>query len=174
VGVAVLLLGATATAAFNLDGWLDRAAGTVDPEESIEGQDLLDAMTSSRLMFAGQALRLMAHNPVTGVGPSRYIEGLQRDADARGGGLIYPVHNVPLLVGAEAGIAAGLLSVLLLVIAARRALLGPWNLAVLLAFLPFFLLDHFPLSHGQGVGMTALWLGVAVRAAPPVERAPQQ
>ena len=153
--VAVLLaviVGGGATALLASDGWVGRA------QEASTGTNV----TRGRGELAGQAFTLIRHHPLVGVGTGRYVLAVEEDEEVAGRSTrdLQPVHAVPLLLVAEGGLAAAAALVLLAVLlvrAAVRAGLAGWLL--LLAYLPFLLLDHFPSTFPQGLVMTAAWLG---------------
>ena len=76
-------------------------------------------------------------------------------------GIFKPVHDVPLLVTAEGGLAAGLVIAMLIVGLAWRSLrAGPVALALYVCLVPYLLLDHFDYSFPQGLVITGVWLAV--------------
>ena len=151
--IAMLAIGAGVPAASSLGGWQQRAALTVSTTDRTEG----------RTTKAKQALTLLSDNPLTGVGPGRYVFALERryrltvaqQSDDQA------VHNLPLLAGAEGGVLALLAMTAALVWLGWRALRsGPLALAVYTSFLPFCLLDQLAYESVQGVVICAVWLGL--------------
>lgn len=146
--IAALLIGAGVPALVASDGWTARA------ETSFRGRPI-------REILALQAIDLTLSSPVVGIGPGRTPAAL-RELSAREPGsvtLVQPVHDVPLLVAEEMGVPAGAVLVALLVavgLASRRSELA---LFAYVTFLPFVLLDHYPLTHPQGLVLLGLWLG---------------
>jgi hypothetical protein len=148
-----VLLGFGVTATLRADGWLTRA-------RDVTGGVTPDAVSNGRAAGSRTALDLVRDHPLLGVGPGRYVVALETE-DPGGPADRLPVHSVPLLVAAEAGLpAAALLVALLVLLAVRSARAGPLALAAFLAYLPFVLLDAFPLTDAQGLVTTALWLGL--------------
>ena len=79
----------------------------------------------------------------------------------REGMLLALLLAAPLLVAAEGGIPAGVLTTALLLAAGWRAYVGGRaGLALYGAYLPFVVLDHFPYSVPLGLIVTGIWLGV--------------
>lgn len=148
---AAVLIGTGLTALAASDGWVGRA------EEAATGENL----TRGRGELATQAFAVIRSSPLIGVGTGRYVLAVEEDPDLarRSARVLQPVHGVPLLLTAEGGIlAAGALVLLAVavVLAARRGGAAAW--ALLLAYVPFLLLDHFPVTYPQGLVMTAVWL----------------
>jgi len=89
------------------------------------------------------------------------LEARATSARARKTGVVKPVHNVVLLVGAEGGVLALLVMAALYVGVGWRSLrAGVLALGIYLAYLPFSMLDHFPYSFPQGLLVTGVWLAV--------------
>ncbi|MFI5042074.1 MAG: O-antigen ligase family protein, partial [Acidimicrobiales bacterium] len=155
IAVGALCLGAAVPAAVWHSGWRVRSSQTSSASTAA-------ALTTERTRLDHEALQQISAHPLTGVGPGRYVPALK----ARFGvetdktvGIFKPVHDIVLLVGAEGGIGAGLIMVLLLAGLGWRALRsGPAALGLYASVLPFFLLDHFLYSFPQGLVITALWL----------------
>jgi hypothetical protein len=150
-----LCIGAGVPAAIWSAGWRDRATQTTTATSAA-------VFTTDRGHLAHEALAQLGAHPLTGVGPGRYVESLKErygtESD-RYTGVFKPVHNLPLLVGAEGGIFALLLGVILFAALGWHALrAGPIPLALYLAYLPFAMLDHFAYSFPQGLVITAVWL----------------
>jgi O-antigen ligase len=111
-----LLVGATLLFAVALAGFFSRQAmaRVSDFAADLDGE-------GSRLPQLKQALEMIVHNPLFGVGLGDYVETMGQ----HGPKLPYPVHNKFLLVTAETGIPGGLLYLALwtcvLVVFVRRA-----------------------------------------------------
>jgi hypothetical protein len=151
LAIALLLAGAGIPALTTLSGWTARA----------ETLEVASASLSERGIFAAQGLALLAGAPVTGIGPGRSVIALREAAAARPGSIVLaePVHNVPLLAAVEGGPLAGILATALLGCIAWRARARPAAIAVLVGFLPFVLLDHYPYTYAQGLVLFGIWLG---------------
>jgi hypothetical protein len=156
--VAAALIGAGVTALVVSDGWVGRA------EEASAGTNL----DRGRGELADQAITLIRKHPVLGVGTGRYVLAVEADREvaARSSRILQPVHVVPLLLVAEAGL-LGLVAVAALAVALVRAAMrgGLAGWALLLGYAPFLLLDHFPATFPQGLVVTAAWLGTLELAA---------
>lgn len=148
LAIALLLAGAGIPALATLDAWTARA------ETTFTGRPI-------REILAGQGLALLASAPVTGIGPGRSVIALRAKETAKAGSIVLaqPVHDVPLLAAVEGGPLAGTLATALLGCLAWRVRARPSALAVLVGFLPFVLLDHYPYTHAQGLVMFGIWLG---------------
>lgn len=162
LAVGALVVGFAVPGVIWINGWTQRA------QQTTQGSTI-SAVDTDRSVLIRQALHLIRHDPVFGVGPGRYVTQLRDRHMAKVAGVYKPVHDVPLLVAAEAGLPAGALAVALLVALAWRARrAGLLGAAVLLGYLPFVLLDHFAYSFPQGLVMTGVWIGgielMAVRA----------
>lgn len=148
---AALLLGAGLAGLAASDGWVGRA------EEAATGTNL----SRGRSELAAQAVAVIRAHPLAGVGTGRYVTAVEEDPDLarRSVRVLQPVHGVPLLLVAEGGVLVAAALVLLVVALGRAALRGgvaAW--ALLLAYLPFLVLDHFPVTFPQGLVITAVWL----------------
>lgn len=158
VAAAVALcVGAAMPAAVWSGGWHNRADQTAAARTGAE-------LTTDRTRLDHEAIDQIRANPVSGVGPGRYVPALkardavERDPRVR---IFKPVHDVPLLAGAEGGLVAlGVLVALYALLGWRSLRAGPVAAGLFLAYLPFSLLDHFPYSFPQGLVITALWLGL--------------
>ena len=149
--LAAVALGAGSAGLVASDGWIGRA------QETSAGRNL----TTGRRELADQAVALMRRHPLLGVGTGRYSLAVEEDeaVAAQSTRQLQPVHAVPLLLVAGGGLLVGVALMLLavaLVRAALRAGLAGWVL--LLGYVPFLLLDHFPVTFPQGLVMTAIWL----------------
>ncbi|HVF52429.1 MAG TPA: O-antigen ligase family protein [Actinomycetota bacterium] len=157
--LVVVILGFSLPAALTYDGWLGRAQGSTDVSNA-------DAITSGRLTNYRQGLDFVTSHPLLGVGPGRYMFELEDHlgvVNKQERAALRPPHNVPLYIAAEAGVAAGLLTIALLVVLALRA--RDVHLAALagfVAFLPFVLFDHYPYSTPMGLAFSGIWAGWVV------------
>jgi O-antigen ligase len=163
--VLVLGLAAAVPAVIWSDGWVTRTQATTSTSTATGG-----GLDTGRGTLIRQSLDVLRDHPLTGVGPGRYVTVLRdRHVDpAPTGGVLKPVHNLPLLAAAEGGVAAGIAMLLLFAAAgwtAWRA--GPLGMAVFVAFLPFCFLDHFPYTFPQGEVMLGLWLAAIATAGRP-------
>jgi hypothetical protein len=71
------------------------------------------------------------------------------------------VHNLPLLVTVEFGIAVGVAFTAWLVILGIRAFrLSIYAAALFLSILPFLLLDNLHYVYGNGLAMFAVWIAI--------------
>jgi O-antigen ligase len=133
-------------------GWSARASTTTT--------GTLDEVGSGRLQRASEAVELWSSDPVTGVGPGRYVLELPDDAPDR-----LPAHNLPLHAAAESGSLAGLASAAFLLgsglLALRR---GAFAAGVFGSLAPFFILDAYPYTFPHGFVLISLW-GAMVLAA---------
>jgi len=153
---AALALGSGIPALVWSSGWQSRVQQSV-------GHDRAEGVATDRGTLQREAVGLIEDHPLTGAGPGRYYVALQakekveRNRRVR---IFKPVHDLPLLAGAEGGVGALLVMAGLLVAVGWRALRsGPVATGLYLAYLPFCLVDHFPYSFPQGVVLTGLWLG---------------
>lgn len=119
--------------------------------------------TSGRLPLLKQGAHLLLSNPIIGVGPGRYAIALQRPSATTSPAQSaepLPVHDVPLLAGAEGGFGALAICVVLLIVLAKRAWArGPVTVGMYLAILPYFLLDKLLYSLIQGAVVLGFWVG---------------
>lgn len=119
--------------------------------------------TSGRLPLIKQGAHLLLSNSVIGVGPGRYAIALERPSASASSAPRtdpLPVHDVPLLAGAEGGFGALAICVVLLVVLARRAWArGPVTVGMYFAILPYFLLDKLLYSLIQGAVVLGFWVG---------------
>jgi len=153
----LLCVGFVVPAAVWSSGWRIRADQTSSATSA-------DAVTTDRGALIRQGWDTLTAHPLTGVGPGRYVIALEAratSARARKTGVVKPVHNVVLLVGAEGGVLALLVMAALYVGVGWRSLrAGVLALGIYLAYLPFSMLDHFPYSFPQGLLVTGVWLAV--------------
>ena len=148
IAIATLLVGFGVPALIGIAGWTTRAEVGLD--------------VSRRDELLSQTIVLVEEHPLTGVGPGRQLSALRELRDRQPGVVTYlnAVHDVPLTVAVEAGIAGLIVSSLLFVAVGYRALkAGGPALALFVAYVPFVLLDHFPFTHQHGLVLTGLWLG---------------
>jgi hypothetical protein len=153
--VAIVLGMAVPTALF-LPAWLERIDDTATTD--------LNAATTLRVELIERSIHVMEDHPVVGVGPWRYVIEHGTDPDFR-----LPVHNIPLLIGAEEGIAVGVMAVVVMVllgIAAFRA--GPLAVALFGSVLGFTLFDVTLYWYPAGLVVLGLWLGGLDQARPGV------
>jgi hypothetical protein len=144
--VVAVLVGAAVPAILLRDAWIEKATPT----------QLL--YTADRVLFAQQSEALITGDPLLGVGPGNYVSAAR--ARLPGARFIEVAHNFTLLVTAEGGVVAGLISVALLLGLAWSALRGgPDALALFFLFVPFMLFDAHPYVTAQGAVMTGLWIG---------------
>lgn len=161
VAAGVIVLAALVAGAVAPGAWTARfdqvAALTSDG-----GSDAVNAATSGRVALTREGFDLASARPLTGWGPGQYLIALQDRKDSPDNQPLLPVHNVPLLVAAETGLAGGLLCLLLIAAVLRLALLrgasGPGLVAV--AYLPYLMLD-VPYAVPQGIPVLGLWIGLA-------------
>ena len=154
--IVLFVVGAVAAGAVFSGGWVDKARATATAAASRS----VEAASTDRGVLLGDAIEIIEEHPAAGVGPSRYLAGLQRVEDVAPDDF-KPVHNVPLLATAENGLpAAVILTALLaaLMLAAVRS--GPLTVALGALYAPFLLFDHFPYYSVQGLIATGLWIGV--------------
>lgn len=119
-----------------------------------------------RDLIAGIAWRFIQLDPWRGIGAGNFtLAELRPGFDAIS---VEPVHTVPLLVAAEAGVIAGLAWVALLIAPlavewyrARR--LAPARLAIPAALLTLALLDHYLWTFGAGRAL--FWLAIGIWVA---------
>lgn len=144
--VIALVLGAGVPALVWSGGWVAR----------VEAED---TSTSYHLLLQGQAMVLIAEHPLLGVGTGRYLDAARRrfpDPPRPH----QPVHSVPLILAAEAGVPAGVLSLALLAALGWRALrAGPMPGALFLMFVPYVLIDVYPYVGWQGPAILGVWVG---------------
>jgi hypothetical protein len=128
-------------------GWLVRASQSAN----------FDLTTRDAL--AARALEMISSSPLTGIGPVQYGPNLAR----MGLTFLDPhiVHNLPLLVTVEFGIAVGVAFTAWLVILGIRAFrLSIYAAALFLSILPFLLLDNLHYVYGNGLAMFAVWIAM--------------
>jgi O-antigen ligase len=126
----------------------------------------LNANSSDRIILVEQSFELMADSPVVGVGPGRYETVLEAGRPR----VAQVVHVVPLLIAAENGIYAGLVSLAFFLIIGWRALrTSPAAVAIVAGLGIWMVLDKFTYAFPSGIAMFAIWLGtldwLAVRRA---------
>jgi O-antigen ligase len=153
LALAALTAGVVIPLAFSTAGWTRRA------QDSTTGA----SVDTGRTQLIHQSLHLLREYPLLGVGPGRYVIVLRAEhTNPRlSGGVLKPVHNVPLLAATEGGVVAGVLMVLLYVVLGWRAWrTGPLAFTVFALYVPITMLDHFAYTFPQGLAMTAVWIGV--------------
>jgi O-antigen ligase len=153
---AALVIGAGVPALIWSGGWTTRASQTTSAATSA-------ALTTDRGHLLGQAVHIIEHNPILGVGPGRYATAVRDRFGSRPinyRAVFQPVHNIPTLAAAEGGVLAGVVVAATFIALGWRALRsGALPTAVFLCYLPFFMLDQFAYAFPQGIVMTGLWLG---------------
>lgn len=149
--LAALLVGGLVPLLALSDGWVRRA------EESVGGGPSQQAV-AERALLDSQALVLIREHPLTGIGTGQYVAAARArfpDEPAT-----HAVHNVPLILAAEAGVPAGLLALALgLVLAVRAMRSGPAAVALYVMLVPALLVDVYPYVSAQGTVLTGLWIG---------------
>lgn len=123
-------------------------------------------VSNGRSALNGQALEIIRRNPLLGVGPGNYsravraVPGLEAKSAPFG---VLPVHDMPLLAGAESGalivFPLAFVMVLLGVRGMRRR--GRW-LPLLLAIVPYLLLDLVYWFYPEGVFLVAIAIGFTI------------
>lgn len=129
-------------------GWTTRVA-----QSSGSGAD------RGRAALARAGLEMAANEPITGVGPARYVIAL--DEPGPPDGELLPAHNVVVHAAAELGIGgAVIVSVIGLWFARRTTRRGLLAGGALWMLTPFFLLDAYTYVFPTGLALTAIWLGL--------------
>lgn len=159
-----LILGFLAGFALSPDGWLLRFDQSFRPPVT-PGMTRADVISTERFFLMSQATEMMKNHPILGAGAGYYMFEL---ADQTGipptDDNLKPVHNVPMLIGAESGILAGLASFALLIALGFAALRGTLGARLLfVAYLPYLMLDHYPYDAPVGLAITGLWFGAILR-----------
>ncbi|QXC61698.1 O-antigen ligase family protein [Aquihabitans sp. G128] len=135
------------------DGWVARGEVSVGANPS-----------SDRGQRVDESLELLRGDPITGVGPGRYVTALAEEPRAT----YLPAHDVVLHEAAELGVLGGAATLALLALLVWRALRrGTWALALTVPMLPFLVLDAFPYTFSTGLALSAIWLGLVRRAMLP-------
>ncbi len=147
-----LLIGFLVAALFTSSAWAYRG------EHSTTGG--VDDASLGRITLAKQAVQMTADHPLLGVGPGNYMDTMRESytVDSR-----YPfiVHNVPLALAAENGIASALIITLLVGWAILRAIRSdPRGGALAVAISGFLLFDVLHYDRVVGLLMLATWLAV--------------
>jgi O-antigen ligase len=117
----------------------------------------LDRATSGRIELIDASLDMIARRPFFGYGLRQWMTGL---ADVRDAPLtITRVHNVPLLAGAEMGVAA-LITLLTLyaVLFYRSIRTSIGAVAIFLSALPALMLDKMTLDFATMMVIAVLWV----------------
>ncbi len=142
--LAALLVGAGVPAIAAADGWTASFSRGV---------------ASDRGAMVGQALAIIAERPLLGVGPGNYLDVLRARPELDVTRETQNVHDVPLLVAAEAGVPAGVLTVVLFLMIGWKAVRAGVPLATLyLGYVPWIVADALPYVTPQGIVLTAVWL----------------
>ena len=130
-------------------------AGLGGLESKVARSTDASAVDSGRRIRLEEAGRLIAEDPVFGVGPGRYVIVL-RDVEHQ---QLLPAHDIIAQTAAEAGVPATALLI------ATLAVFGLWVvhrgvLAVIVAItlVPFHLLDSFPHTYPIGIVISGIWL----------------
>jgi O-antigen ligase len=150
-GAALIALGigALIPALLFSGGWIARVDDSA--------RDGLDQSSSGRITLIQQSFDLIESSPLVGVGPGRYAVVMEEDPTV----LPQVVHNVPLLIAAESGVAMGLAALALLLLLGYRALRTSITAAVVAAGLGVWMVfDKFTYLSPNGLVMFAIWLGV--------------
>ena len=151
LAAAAMVAGAAATGLTMGDGWYGRTSGSTN----------VASADSGRVERAREAIELLRDEPVTGVGPGRYVVALGERGDAAP----LPAHNVVLHVGAEAGVLAGVAIAFLGLLLARRYLVASReSAAAFVLVVPYFVFDAYPYVFPIGLFLTAIWLGLLEKA----------
>lgn len=109
---------------------------------------------SLRVSLTNEALRVSAEHPLTGVGLRNFVPTLIDAHPDWHPFELQPVHNVPLLIAAELGIAGLVLCLLVLLALSPRPTAA--LVATLLVLLPIASLDHYLTTLPQGLGIAVL------------------
>ena len=123
-------------------------------------------VSNGRSALNGQALEIIRRHPLLGVGPGNYsravraVPGLEARSAPFG---VLPVHDMPLLAGAESGalIVFPLAFVMVLVGVRGMRRRGRW-LPLLLAIVPYLLLDLVYWFYPEGVFLVAIAIGFTI------------
>lgn len=149
---ATLAVGLAVGVVLGLGGISAKAGHSVD----------VDAADSGRRDRLAEAWRLMAEEPLFGVGPGRYVIALQDVEHAD----LLPAHNVVAQSAAEAGVPGALLAgATLLAFLAWLARRAPVTIAAGISLVPFHLLDSYPHAFPLGLVITGMWLSTVAVAA---------
>jgi len=151
LAIAALVVGVGVPGLLTLSGWTARGEQF--------GEERAD---SGRGILLLQGVTVFAMEPLTGVGPGRYMATVRTLTDDEAiRKKMLPTHAVPLLVAAESGVVAGAAVLVLVGALGLRAVRDRDDvaLALYLALLPFWLLDVLPYTLPQGLLLTGLWLG---------------
>jgi hypothetical protein len=150
LAIAAILAGAGIPSLLTFDAWTTQSEKSFEPN----GRDIL----------LREGLALYATEPLVGIGPGRMVIALADQERSRPGSveLLQPTHDVPILALVEGGPLAGVACTVLIAAAAWRARRSWPALALVGAYLPFVLLDHFPYTHAQGLVLSGVWLGAVV------------
>lgn len=117
----------------------------------ISGDTMAEARSKTeRISGYSEALALWRSKPLTGIGVGNYTIAARNTFPNRAPWEYQPVHNIPLLMGAELGI-LGILLAAMIIINAFRLLSISYNLSVIAPILPLFLFDHYLWSSFAGL-----------------------
>ncbi len=148
---SALMLGPFALGvAINSSPWTEALGRTT-------GSGSLDQATSGRLELIDASLDMIASRPLFGYGFRQWMTGI---ADVRDTTLTTtPVHNVPLLAGAEMGLAAlATLLVWYAVLFLRSIRTSVGAIAIFLSAVPALMLDKMTLDDATMMVVGVLWV----------------
>jgi len=145
--LVAIVLGTAVPAALFLPAWLERVDDTATTD--------LNAATTLRVELIERSIRVIEDHPVVGVGPWGYVIDHGTDPDFR-----LPVHDIPLLIGAEEGVAVGVAAVVMLILLGITAFRsGPLAVALFGSVLGFALFDVTLYWYPAGLVVLGVWLG---------------
>ncbi|MFQ5554193.1 MAG: O-antigen ligase family protein [Acidimicrobiia bacterium] len=131
-------------------GWAERV-------EDVTGAD---GAPSNRTAQFEQAREVIGDHPLVGVGPWLYTVTVERSYPP-GATIGSPVHSVPIVAAAEAGVLAGLVMLGGLALLGRQAVRsGPAGIAIFGSILGFMLFDVIPYWYPGGLIVFGLWAGL--------------
>ncbi len=134
----------------NLDIWLARADKTFQ-------SDSLDGASSGRIEMARNAVEMMMARPLRGYGLRQWVAGLE-DLQIESS-TTTPVHNIPLLAGAQMGIAAFVLMLTWYVVLGYRALrTSVAATAIFVSAMPVLMLDKMTFDDASMMIVGFIWL----------------
>ena len=156
---ALLVIGLALAGVPSHDLWLGRVAPVADTGGGVDASNGRSALT-------GQAIEIIRRNPLAGVGPGNYsralsdIPALAERTSAYG---VLPVHDMPLLAVAESGllmvVPLGFVAGCLAIAGFRRR--ARWS-PLLLAIVPYLLLDLVFWFYPEGLFMVAIAIGLTI------------
>ncbi len=146
--LAAFALGLVVAGVMFASGWTERVA-----QSAGSGAD------RGRAALARAGLEMASNEPITGVGPARYVLAL--DEPGPPDGELLPAHNLVVHAAAELGIGgAVIVSVIGLWFARRTTRRGLLAGGALWLLTPFFMLDAYTYVFPTGLALTAIWLGM--------------